>query len=283
MDLFSLADGSWGLKIVRIAIIIAGILIIQTVVHRTIGRVIAQAVKGEHFVSNREELLREKTLKALLTTAVTVVLWVIGSIVILQELSVNIAALATGAGLIGVLVGFGAQSLIKDFLNGVLIILENQYKIGDIITINDRSGIVEDITIRVTRIRDLDGSVYFVPNGEITTVRNMTLEFSSVLVEVGIGYNNDVNEAEKVINEVGQSMAEDDHWKDSIIEPIKFLQLDSFGSSRVNLKAVGRVKPATQWDVATEFRRRLKKAFEKHGIDIPLPQRVLHDAKPRAK
>lgn len=265
--------------IVHIAFVIATLYVARLVVNHFIGRVIERIVMSHRYKTKREEKLREQTLENMFKTATAVTLWVVIAIVVLQEIGVNLAALATGAGLIGIVVGFGAQSMIKDFLSGTFIIAENQYRIGDVVTVGGHSGLVEQITIRMTKLRDLDGSVYFIPNGEITSVRNMSLEYSGVIIDVGVSYDTDVSKAEQIINEVGQGLADDDDWRSRIIEPITFLRLDSFGESSVNLKAVGKTTPLEQWNVASEYRMRLKKAFEKHNIEIPFPQRVIHQNK----
>ncbi len=265
--------------VIRIAVIILALLIIKLIVDRFTGKIVERVIRGHHYKSKHEERQREDTLTNIFTTASTVVLWIIAIVLVLQEFGVNLAALATGAGLIGIVVGFGAQSMIKDFLSGMFIILENQYRIGDVVTIGGQSGLVEHISMRMTKLRDLDGSVYFVPNGEITTVRNMTLEYSGVIIDVGVSYDADLNVVEKVINEVGEIMAKDKEWEERILEPIAFLRVDSFGESRVNLKAIGKVVPIEQWNVAGEYRRRLKKAFERHHIEIPVTQIALHQYK----
>lgn len=270
-------------QFIRVVLIIAALLVIQFIVRRVIDQVVSRAISSHHYLSKREQQQRLETLTSLFKAATTVIVWVIAIIVILQELGVNLAALATGAGLIGIVVGFGAQSMIKDFLSGMFIILENQYRIGDVVTIAGHSGVVEHVSIRMTKLRDLDGSVYFVPNGEITTVQNMTLEFSNVVIDVSVSYETDVSLAEKIINEVGEKLAEDPDWQDRIIEPVKFLRVDKFGESGVYLKALGKVNPAEQWGVAGEYRKRLMLAFEAKGIEIPLPQRVIHDEKSRKK
>lgn len=269
-------DGGMWFRILLYVAVLAGI---QLVVRDYIGRVVEKAVRSNKYKSKSEERQREKTLTGLFRTALTVAIWLIGVILILNEFNVNLAALATGAGLIGIVIGFGAQSTVKDFLSGIFIILENQYRVGDVVTIAGHSGLVESVSIRMTKLRDLDGSVYYVPNGEINTVQNMTMEYSGVVIDVGISYDADVRKAEKIINEVGQEMAEDEEWKDRIIEPIAFLRLNSFGDSSVNLKAVGKTATLEQWNVAGEYRTRLKQAFDKQGIEIPFPQRVIHNAK----
>lgn len=267
----------------RILLYVAVLGVIQFVVRDYIGRVVEKAVRGKKYKNAKEERQREQTLTGLFRTALTIAIWFIGSILILNEFEVNLAALATGAGLVGIVIGFGAQSTVKDFLSGIFIILENQYRVGDVVSIGGHAGIVEQVTIRTTKLRDLDGSVYFIPNGEVNTVQNMTLEYSGLIIDVGVSYDTDIDKAKDVMNKVGQELADDPDWKDRIIEPVEYLRLDSFGDSSVNLKAVGKTIPIEQWNVAGEYRTRLKKAFEKNGIEIPFPQRVVHQAKDKAK
>ncbi len=267
----------------RILLYVVVLGVIQFVVRDYIGRVVEKAVRGKKYKNAKEERQREQTLTGLFRTALTIAIWFIGSILILNEFEVNLAALATGAGLIGIVIGFGAQSTVKDFLSGIFIILENQYRVGDVVSIGGHAGIVEQVTIRTTKLRDLDGSVYFIPNGEVNTVQNMTLEYSGLIIDVGVSYDTDIDKAKDVMNKVGQDLADDPDWKDRIIEPVEYLRLDSFGDSSVNLKAVGKTIPIEQWNVAGEYRTRLKKAFEKNGIEIPFPQRVVRQAKDKVK
>lgn len=263
----------------RIALVIVVLWLVRLIVERFIGKIISEVIQSHHYRSKHEEKQREQTLTNIFTTATTVILWIIAILYILSEFGINLAAIATGAGLVGIVVGFGAQNMIKDWLSGMFIILENQYRIGDVVTIGGHSGLVEHISIRMTKLRDLDGSVYFVPNGQVTTVQNMTLGYSGVLIDVLVSYDTDVNEAEKIINQVGKDLAKATEWEGRIVEPITFLRIDSFGEYGVNLKAVGKTTPMEQWNVAGEYRKRLKKAFEHHHIEIPLPQRVIHERK----
>jgi small-conductance mechanosensitive channel len=267
-------------------------ILLQLVVRATIGRVVRRLVGGyevhgkklgKKYGTHLDEEKREHTLVSLFRTAAAVAIWLIAIIVILWQLNINLAALMTGAGLIGIIVGFGAQSAIRDFLAGIFIIAENQYRVGDIVTLhtgsNDISGVVEDITIRITRLRDLDGNMHIVQNGSPIVVTNLTFDYANVNVDVSVAYESDVDKVEKVMNKVGQDMAEDDQWKEHIVEPIQFLRVDGFEDSAVRIKALGKVEPAKQWDVAGEFRRRIKRAFEKNGIQIPFPQVVVHNSK----
>ena len=258
-------------RLVRIALVIALLFIVQFLARKFVGRIVEKVIHGHKFLSKREERQRADTLINMFRAALIVVLWIIAIIIVLQELGVNFAALVTGAGVIGIVVGLGARGIISDLLSGIFIILENQYRIGDIVTIAGYSGVVQNITIRMTKLRDLEGNVYFIPNGTITSVTNKTLGFSNVVIDIGVSYSTDISKAEKVINEVGEEMAKDPEWEDLVTEPIQFLRLDSFGETNILLKAFGKVTPADQWKVAGEFRKRIKKAFDKNKIDLTAP------------
>ncbi|HVS59036.1 MAG TPA: mechanosensitive ion channel family protein [Candidatus Saccharimonadales bacterium] len=281
----SVFDNAW----VRVALTIAVVIIVQMASRRTIEVIVRRAIRSNRYETQSEERKREDTLINIFRTAVAAALWIIGILVILSDLSVNVAALATGAGLVGVLVGFGAQNTIRDYLAGIFVILENQYRVGDIVSLSGGTtgagvaGVVEEISIRITRLRDLDGNLHVVRNGEPGVITNLSIKFANVNVDVGVGYDTDIDKAEAVINKVGMEQAGEDKWKHDIIEPIQFLRLDQFADSSIILKSLGKVKPARQWDIAGDFRRRIKRAFDEAGIDIPLPQRVIHEAKPKRK
>ncbi|PID31033.1 potassium transporter KefA [Candidatus Saccharibacteria bacterium] len=268
---------------IQISLVLLGSLVVQFVLQQIINRLVKHAVRSHRYDSKTDEEKREKTLITMLRTAMRVVLWAAASAVILSMLHVNLAALATGAGLIGIVVGFGAQSTIGDFLAGTFIIAENQYRVGDIVTLTsggkEISGIVEDISIRITRLRDLDGNLHILRNGATGVVTNRTFDFANVNVNIRIAYESDIDTVERVVNEVGQAMASDETWARHIKEPIAFMRVDGFEESAVRIKALGKVAPAKQWEVAGEFRRRIKKAFEQNGIIIPFPQLVIHNNK----
>jgi moderate conductance mechanosensitive channel len=284
-----------GSTVVEIAVTVVVAAAVQLLVRSTIGRIVHRAVHGTHvgkryvghrYTNKEDEEKRERTLVNIFRTATAVMIWTVAAVVILWQLQVNIAALLTGAGLIGIVVGLGAQSAIKDFVSGIFIIAENQYRVGDIITLNtggqEVSGIVEDITIRITRLRDLDGNLHTVPNGNVWTVTNRTFHYANVNIDVRVAYESDLDKVEKIVNTVGTEMKEDEAWAERIVEPVQFLRVDGFEDWGVRIKALGKVEPAQQWDVAGEFRRRVIKAFEKNGVTIPLPQIVVHSS-PRTK
>lgn len=262
---------------VTIAIAILAHILLRIIV----GVAVERAVRQHHYVNKLDEHKREQTLKGVLRTLLAVVLWIITILVLLQQLGLNLATLATGAGLFGVIFGFGAQSAIKDFVSGLFIIGENQYRVGDIIKLqlggNTISGTVEALTIRITRLRDLDGNMHIVSNGKPQAVTNLSYEYANVNINIGVAYDADVDIVEEIINRIGDEMTRDEKWAQDIFEPISFLRLDEFEDSAMRIKALGKVRPAAQWAIAGEFRRRIKKAFDEAGIDIPFPQMVIRE------
>lgn len=269
---------------VQILFTIAVLLLAQILIRDTLGRLVRRIIRGHKYDTKAEEHQREETLVRVFRTLSATALWTIGTIVILAELHVHFAALLTGAGLIGVIVGFGAQNILKDYLAGIFVIVENQYRVGDIVSMTAGvstpvSGVVEDISIRATRLRDMDGNLHIVPNGSAGIITNLSYKFAQVNIDINVSYDTDIDKVEAIINAIGQEMADEETWEQKIVEPITFLRIDKFGDSAITVKALGKVKPAAQWDVAGAFRRRLKRAFEKNGIEIGLPQVIVHQAK----
>lgn len=273
-------------EIGQIVLLAATLVAAQFIIKAFLTSLIRRAVRSHKFESKEEERKREDTLVNIIGTALAIFLWIIGIVGLLAILHVNIAGLVTGAGLIGLVVALGGQSAIKDFVAGVFILLENQYRVGDVVTIGGFSGVVEKITLRITQLRDLDGHLHTVPNGSVDIITNRTFEWSNVNMNIGVSYDADIDKVARLINQTGAAMATEEDWRDSIIEPIIFLRLNGFGDSSVDVKALGKVRPGMQWRVAGEFRARLKKAFDKNGIEIPFPQRVMHkpgETKPHKK
>lgn len=269
-----------GHPISRVIVVILLALIAQKVVGTIILRVVERIMYSHRFVDDKDEKKRQETLVAVFRTAANIVVWTVAVIFILIVLNVNIASLLTGAGLLGIVIGFGAQNTVRDILAGIFVITEGQYRIGDIVTLHasghDISGVVEDFSLRVTKLRDLDGNLHIVENGATSEITNLSFEFANVNVDVRVSYDSDLDKVEKVINKVGDQMQEEEEWKPHIFEPIHFLRVDEFEDSAIRIKALGKVEPAQQWDISGEFRRRLKKEFDKNGITIPLPQMVIH-------
>lgn len=241
-----------------------------------IAKTVKRVVKPTPNSSRSEEKKREETITQIVTGALEILIWPITFILIIAQLGINVAPLIAGAGIFGLAIGFGAQSLVKDVISGLFIIAENQYRVGDVVKLNnDPVGTVDKITLRTTVLRDLDGIVHTMPNGLIELTSNYTKEFSGVNINVGVSYDSDLDKVIKVINSVGIELSKDKEWKDQIIEPLEFLRVDNFGESSIDLKITGTTQPIKQWEVAGEFRKRIKKAFDKEGIVIPFPQRVI--------
>lgn len=204
-------------------------------------------------------------------------MWLIAFMMIISEFGLNIGPVLAAAGIIGLAFGFGGQYLIRDVISGLFIILENQYRVGDVVCLGEKCGLVEDINLRLTTIRDLDGTVHHIPNGEIKSASNLSKYFSRVNLNIGISYNSNLEKVIAVVNKVGNDLSEDPQWKDQIKKAPQFLRVDDFADSAVVIKILGETEPLKQWDVAGELRKRLKIAFDKEGIEIPFPQRVVHN------
>lgn len=214
---------------------------------------------------------RTDTLSNVFIETGMVFIGVIALFMIISELGINIAPALAGLGVAGIAVGFGAQTLVKDIFNGVLILLENQYGIGDVIKIAGIVGLVEDVTLRRTVLRDLDGIVHSIPNSEIAVASNYTKDWSRVNMNISVGYGEDLDHVIEVINRVGKEMAKDPDWAPRILKAPEVLRVDEFGDSGIVIKILGETKPLEQWDVMGELRLRLKKVFDKEGIEIPWP------------
>lgn len=224
--------------------------------------------------SEREK--RAETLTRTLGHFATVAVWFFAGMMILKELGVDIGPILAGAGIAGLAVGFGAQSLVKDFLSGIFIIIENEYRVGDVVRIADTAGLVEKITLRTTTLRDLEGNVHIIPNGEIAVVTNMTKEWSRFLIDVGVAYKEDVDYVMEVLKEVGEEMEKHETFGRLILEPLQILGVDSFGDSSVNIRVMFTTQPLQQWTVGREFRRRIKNTFDEKGIEIPFPHTTVY-------
>lgn len=261
---------------INILIVISGTFILNKVFKRIIRRSVRIAVTSNSQVSQDAEKKREETLMRIFNGIVKILLVTIATLMILSEIGIKIAPILAGAGIAGIAVGFGGQYLIRDIITGLFIIIENQFRVGDVVSIKGVGGTVEDITLRMTTLRDLDGTVHHIPNGEITVVSNMSKYFSRVNLNIGVAYNTRLDHAIEVVNRVGKDLAEDPAWKEHIISAPQFLRVDSLSDSSVDLKILGDTKPIMQWAVMGELRKRIKEAFDKEGIEIPFPQLTVH-------
>ncbi len=261
---------------------IAAILVCAYLVRRFAGvlidKIIRKAIVADHFLTPEAEKKREDTLISVFSGTFRVIIWLAVILMVLSELGINIGPLLAGAGVIGLAIGFGAQYIIRDFFTGLFIILENQFRVGDVLCLGDICGTVENINLRMTVLRDVDGTVHHIPNGEIKIASNMSKDFARVNLKVGISYEVNLEKVIKVVNQLGQEMAEDSEWKDKILKAPQFVRVDDFADSAVIIKISGEVKPLEQWAVLGELRKRIKIAFDKQGIEIPFPQMVVHQA-----
>jgi small conductance mechanosensitive channel len=220
---------------------------------------------------------RAKTLLSLVRSIGIVVIIVLMFFMVLGALGINLGPLLAGAGVIGLAVSFGAQSLVKDVISGLFILFENQYGVGDVIRLDASvSGAVERMTLRVVVLRDVHGVVHIVPNGEIKRVSNLTRTWARAVLDVGVGYREDADRVMEVLREVGRELQEDPEWKHFLVEEVSVPGIESFGESSVNIRVMAKTVPLKQWDVARELRRRIKRRFDEEGIEIPYPQRTIH-------
>jgi moderate conductance mechanosensitive channel len=213
---------------------------------------------------------RAKTIRALLDGTLKVLVWTVVFFVILGELGVNIAPLLAGAGIAGLAIGFGAQSLVKDVITGFFVLAEDQYGVGDVVRIGDLAGLVERVTLRTTILRDLEGRVHVIPNGEITKVTVFTKEWSRALIDVEVAYKENLDFVIQTIREVGERIARE--HADLVTAGPDILGVESLGSHGVTVRLLFQTKPITQWTVMRAFRKAIKDEFDRRGIEIPFPQ-----------
>ncbi len=233
-----------------------------------VKRTVALRMKGQ---PEEEIKKRVNTLSSVLTNTAIVVIAIFAIITILPEFGVNIGAILAGLGIIGIAVGFGAQSLIRDVLSGIFILLENQYRIGDWVKVAGIAGSVEEINLRRTVLRDFDGTVHSIPNSEIKIASNFTKDYARVNMNISVAYGEDLDHVIEIINKVCKEMAEDPKWKADFINTPQVLRVDNLGDSGIGIKILGNTKPMRQWDIMGELRLRLKRTFDKEGIEIPWP------------
>ncbi len=264
-----------GLKVVLI-------LVLAWIAMKVLKRVLAQmekrwlkagAKEGEPPSESRK---RVETLVRLLKQAANLTLWIVVILVLLTELGVKVGPLIAGAGILGLAIGFGAQNLVRDVISGFFIILENQIRVNDVAVINGTGGLVEKINFRTTVLRDLAGLVHVFPNGEIASLSNLTKEWSAYVFDIGVAYKENTDRVIDVMKEVGKDMFEDEKFGRLMLEEPEIFGVDKFADSAVVIKGRIKTKPIRQWDVGREFLRRVKFAFDEHGIEIPFPHRSIY-------
>lgn len=219
---------------------------------------------------------RAKTLLPLLRRAILIALIVFGGLIILSEIGVQIAPLLAGAGVVGLAIGFGSQALVRDVITGLFILIEDTIAVGDYVTVGGHSGVVEDLSIRTIKLRDVAGTVHTVPFGDVTSVENFAKDFAFAVLDIGVGYGEDTDVVSAVLAEIGEEICQDEVYKERIISPLEIMGVHELGDSAVVVRAKIKTKPMMQWSVRREFHRRIKQRFDALGIEIPFPHQTVY-------
>lgn len=254
--------------IVIVAVAVILYFIFKYLIPKFIRRFISRRMADEE---DTEIQKRTDTLSSILVTIMGVIILIIAILTILPEFGVNITTLIAGIGVGGLAIAFAAQNLVRDFITGFFILFEDQYKVGDVVTIAGISGLVEEIGLRRTILRDLDAKVHSIPNGKVEISTNHTKKFSRVNLNISVGYGENLDKVIETINRICQEMVEDPKWKEDFISTPTVLRVDNLGDSGIDIKILEDTKPARQWDIMGELRLRIKKTFDSEGIEIPWP------------
>ena len=268
--------GAWffgsGVRIIVIAV--AGYVLMRII--RMVSHGLEARIENESGPDRLERTKRARTLSRLVQSGATAVVVAVALLMILRELRVDITPILTGAGILGLAVGFGAQALVRDLISGFFLIVENQISVGDSAIINGTGGLVEQINLRTVVLRDLEGTVHVFPNGSIAQLANRTKDFSFYVSDVGVSYRHDPDEVIALLAEIGDGLLADERFRPNILEPLEVLGVDAFMDSQVNIRIRIKTLPLKQWEVGRELLRRIKKTFDARGIEIPFPQRTIH-------
>jgi len=264
-------------------IISSGPKIVVILVLMFIGVKLSGVVAGRifAFIGRRRKMdeeykKRADTLSAVIAYLISATVIVVAALMVLAELDIQIGPVLAAAGVVGLAVGFGAQHLVQDVISGFFILVDDEIRVGDVVQIAEKSGLVERLNLRMVVLRDLSGNVHYVRNGKIDIVTNMTKDYSRYVFDIGVAYREEVDEVIEVIKQVDEELRSDPAFGPDILEPIEILGLDQFAESAVIIKARTKTKPIKQWRVAREFNRRLKKRFDEKNIEIPFPHVTLY-------
>ncbi|HOD07805.1 MAG TPA: mechanosensitive ion channel family protein [Myxococcota bacterium] len=263
---------------VRIVVILAVAMLLYKIIKRALLRIERRLLAADAETpdgSPSENDKRVQTLIRLTRQVLSVVVWVLVGLMVLTELGLDIAPILAGAGIVGLAVGFGAQNLVRDFISGFFMILENQVRVGDVAVINGTPGVVEQINMRTIVLRDVSDVVHIFPNGTITTLSNQTKQVSAYVFDVGVAYREDTEHVSAVISDVLRGLKDDPEYGPKIVGEPEVFGVSRFGESSVEIKGRIRTLPGSQWMVGREFLRRVKHAFDEKGIEIPFPYRKL--------
>ncbi len=263
---------SGGLRLVLIAAIA---FVLVRVVAVLVGR-FEHEVSANAKLEVLERAKRARTLGGLVQNVLTTMVVVVSSLMILREVGLDITPILTGAGILGLAVGFGAQTLVKDVISGFFMILENEIRIGDVVQIDTHGGMVEEMNLRTIVLRDFDGTVHIIPNGTVTAVMNRSKDFSYYVVDLPAPYESDTDEIAELVRAVGAELRADAAFAPFILNDIEVIGVDAFAASSVTIKVRIKTVPLKQWDVGRELRRRLKKAYDAAGVAFPYPTQTHH-------
>jgi len=259
----------------RILLIIAGTYLVLYLIRLLSKRIVAYSRKVERDQDQGEREKRTETLVHIFDTTGKVFITIIAIFMVMKELGMDITPLLTGAGVAGLALGFGAQSLVKDFLSGFFILIENQFRVGDVVRIGEFTGVVERISLRTVVLRDLKGNIHVIPNGEVKAVTNMSYEWSRAVVDIAVSYREDIDRVMNVLNEVGKIMIDEEQFKKIMLEKPFVTGINDFSDGQVKLQILVKTLPLMQWEVERELRKRIKSAFDREGIEIPFPHQML--------
>jgi moderate conductance mechanosensitive channel len=263
--------------VLRLLVILAAAYIatrlISSFVPRIRKRIVSQITRAG---SNIEVEKRAATLGGIFRKTLSVVIWIVAIIMGLREVGFDIAPILAGAGIVGLAVGFGAQNLVRDIISGIFLLLEDQVRVNDVAVVNGTGGLVEKINLRTIVLRGLDGTLHVFPNGSITTLSNMTHGYSYYVFDIGVAYKEDTDRVLQVLKSLGDQLMTEEPYKLAILEPLEVMGVDKFADSAVIVKARIKTVPIQQWTVGRELNRRIKKEFDRLGIEIPFPHMSLY-------
>lgn len=266
-------------SLLRFLVILIAAYVVTRIARRLIRGLKAQIIAAMQKAAGGTATELEKRAGTIISIAgktVSVVIWAIAVVMALREVGFDVAPLLAGAGVAGLAIGFGAQNLVRDIITGLFMLVENQVRVNDVAIINGTGGLVEEVNLRTTVLRSLDGVVHVFPNGNISTLSNMTRKFSFYVFDVGVAYKEDTDHVTEVLKGVAEELRGEDAFKEDILEPLEVLGVDSFADSAVVIKARIKTRPLQQWRIGREMNRRIKKKFDEVGIEIPFPHRSIY-------
>jgi small-conductance mechanosensitive channel len=270
--------GSAAASLTRIVFIVVGAWLLVVVLQRAV-RSLRERIASR--LDDRESAQRAETLGRVVRYLIAVVVSLVAGMLVLAELGVSVAPILGAAGVVGLAVGFGAQSLVKDFFTGFFILLENQIRQGDVVKLGEHAGSVEVVTLRYVQLRDYDGNVHYVPNSHISTVINMTRGFSNAVMDIGVAYRENLDDVMGVMREVAAQLRLDTEFGPRITDDLEIAGVEQWADSAVLIRCRFRCQPIQQWGVKREYLRRLKAAFDAHGIEIPYPHMTVYAGQDR--